>query len=106
LHRQGVEEVLRRLPPAANYYITVDADGLDPAIAPGTGFPPAGGLTFYQTVALLRGVAARGRIAGFDFVEVAPGLDIANMTSFLAAQVIVMMLGAVVQTGQIGSLKQ
>ncbi len=100
LHRLGPEEVLRRLPASADYYITLDVDGLEPAIAPGTGFAPAGGLSYYQTLALLRGVAARGRVVGFDFVEVAPSLDIADMTSFLAAQIIVSMLGTLAQAGQ------
>ena len=45
---------------ADRYYITFDADGLDPSIAPGVGYPSFGGLTYYQAFDLLRGVAAKG----------------------------------------------
>jgi agmatinase len=103
LHKVGVEEVLRKVPPADRYYVTVDIDGFDPSIAPGTGFPPFGGLTYYEATDLLRGIATKGKVVGFDLVEVAPGLDIANSTSFLAAQLILNMIGALAHAGQIGS---
>jgi agmatinase len=102
LHKVGVEAVLQRVPAADCYYVTVDIDGLDPAIAPGTGFPPFGGLTYYQATDLLRGIAAKGKVVGFDLVEVAPGLDTGNITSFLAAQLILNMIGALAHEGQIG----
>ena len=35
-------------------YITIDCDGLDPAIMPATGTPEPGGLSWYETLALLR----------------------------------------------------
>ena len=55
----GVEAVLARIPAAERYFITFDADGLDPAIAPGVGSPMFGGLTYFQATNLLKGVAAR-----------------------------------------------
>jgi len=102
VHRLGVEAVLEKMPPAERYFVTIDIDGLDPAIAPGTGFPPFGGLTYYQATDLLRGIASRGKVVGLDVVEVAPALDHAGMTSFLAAQLILNMLGALAHAGQIG----
>ena len=102
VHGAGVDEVLRRLPPADGYYITVDADGLDPTIAPAVQAPAFGGLTYYEAANLLRGVAAKGKIAGFDLVEVMPSADLNGMTSRLAAQLILILIGAMCHTGQLG----
>jgi agmatinase len=68
-------------------YISVDVDGFDPAYAPGTGTPEAGGLEAREGLALLRGL--RGlNIAGGDVVEVAPEYDPTTNTSQLAAQIL------------------
>jgi agmatinase len=102
LHRDGIDAALSKIPPADRYYITFDADGLDPSIAPGVGYPSFGGLTYYQAFDLLRGVAAKGPIVGFDFVEVVPALDVRNLTSMLAARLTLNLLGAMAHSGQIG----
>ena len=102
LHRAGVEAVLGRVPDAPAYYITLDADGLDPSIAPGIWSPAFGGLTYYEATNLLRGIAAKGRVLGFDLVEVIPSLDVQHMTSRLAARLIMNLLGALVRSGQLG----
>jgi agmatinase len=102
LHRVGMEEVLKRIPDGARYYLTVDADGLDPTIAPGVAGPAPGGVTYYQITNLMKGLARKGRIAGYDFVEVVPSLDVGNMTSLLGARLILNLIGALAHAGQIG----
>jgi len=102
LHRDGTDAALSKIPAADRYYITFDADGLDPSIAPGVGYPSFGGLTYFQAFYLLRGVAAKGKIVGFDFVEVVPALDVRNLTSMLAARMTLNLLGAMAHEGQIG----
>jgi len=102
LHRVGVEDVLRRVPTSERYYIAIDADSLDPAIAPGVWSPSFGGLTYYEVTNLFRGIAAKGRVVGFDFVEVIPSIDVQHMTSRLAARLIMNLIGALARTGQIG----
>ncbi len=53
-------------------YISFDIDGLDPSLCPHTGTPVPGGLSFPETVFLLKKIAESGRkIIGFDLVEVA-----------------------------------
>src|SRR4051794_2536615 len=52
-----------------NVYLTIDIDGLDPSIMPTTGTPEPGGLGWYETLALIRKLAARRRIVGMDLVE-------------------------------------
>jgi agmatinase len=68
-------------------YISVDVDGFDPAYAPGTGTPEAGGLEAREGLALLRGLRGLD-VAGADVVEVAPQYDPTTNTSQLAAQVL------------------
>jgi agmatinase len=53
-------------------FLTIDVDGLDPAIVPATGTPEPDGLTWRETLAILRTVAEAGKIIGFDCVELAP----------------------------------
>jgi len=83
----GVIEKAREVVGDQPIYISVDVDGFDPAYAPGTGTPEAGGLEAREGLALLRGLAGL-EIAGADVVEVAPQYDPTTNTSQLAAQVL------------------
>jgi agmatinase len=67
-------------------YVSVDIDVLDPAHAPGTGTPEAGGLTSRELLAMLRSFA-RLNLVGADIVEVAPAYDHAQITGIAAAHV-------------------
>lgn len=91
----GVEKVLQRIPEGTRYYVTIDIDGFDPSIAPGTGTPSHGGFLYYEVLELLQGLAQRGDVIGMDLVEVAPDYDPAGSTGFLAAQVLLNFLGFV-----------
>ncbi len=76
VHRGGIEQVLDRVPVGGNVFITVDVDGLDPSIVPGVIGPEPGGLTYFQSIELIDGVADRARIVGFDVVEFVPDRDV------------------------------
>jgi agmatinase len=102
-HQEGLNKILRKLPKSDKYYITVDADGLDPSIAPGVNYPSPGGLRYYETLNLFRGIGQRGKIVGFDFVEVVPSLDVRNLTCILGARLIMNIINILAHTGQIGS---
>ncbi len=65
-------------------YLTLDIDCLDPAFAPGTGTPEAGGLSTVQVLTLLEELAELNWV-GMDCVEVAPAYDHADITSLAAA---------------------
>lgn len=67
-------------------YVSVDIDVLDPAHAPGTGTPEAGGLTSRELLHTLRGMTGLD-IVGADIVEVAPAYDHAEITGIAAAHV-------------------
>jgi agmatinase len=82
-------------------YISVDVDVLDPAHAPGTGTPEAGGLTSRELLGTLRGLADL-QIIGADVVEVAPAYDHAEMTTVAAAHVIYELLSLFALTAKPG----
>jgi agmatinase len=65
-------------------YLSVDIDGFDPSLAPGTGNPEPLGLTVDDFVAVLR-VLHASRVVGCDLVEVSPPFDPSGQTSILAA---------------------
>ncbi|BBJ46428.1 agmatinase [Streptomyces antimycoticus] len=89
VYRRGADEVadqLRQRIGDRPLYISIDIDCLDPAHAPGTGTPEAGGLTSRELLEILRGLAGC-RLVGADVVEVAPAYDHAEITSVAASHV-------------------
>jgi agmatinase len=95
VRRLGVDGVLALIPQNINYYITIDIDGFDPSIAPGTGTPSHGGFLYYEVLEIIQALAKRskGNIVGMDLVEVAPVYDPTGMTSILAAQLLLNSIG-------------
>lgn len=91
----GPQEAASLLPASPFLYISLDIDVLDPAVAPGTGTPAIGGLTYLEVRDFLREVAKRGKVVGFDLVEVAPEYDHAQVTALTAARLIIDLLSAV-----------
>lgn len=97
VRRLGTEGVLARIPEGLKYYITIDIDGFDPSIAPGTGTPSHGGFQYYEVLEIIKALAERsgGNVVGMDLVEVAPAYDPTGSTSILAAQLLLNSLGAI-----------
>jgi agmatinase len=91
----GTDGVLDLIPAGARYYVTIDIDGFDPSIAPGTGTPSHGGFLYWEVMEILQGLSRRGEVVGIDLVEVAPAYDPSGITSILAAQVLLNFLGYV-----------
>ena len=91
--KMGVEAMLARIPKDVRYYVTIDIDGFDPSIAPGTGTPSHGGFLYYEVLELLQGLSRQGSVIGIDLVEVAPDYDNTGSTSFLAAQILLNFIG-------------
>jgi agmatinase len=75
-------------------YLTVDLDGFDPALVPATGTPEPGGLDWRQVNELVRRVATRGEIVGFDVVELLP-LPGHHASEFLAAKLVYRILAEI-----------
>jgi agmatinase len=90
---QGIAPVLDAVPAGAQVLVTLDCDGLDPTIMPAVIAPAPGGLSYWQAIGILRGIAARARIAAFDLVEFVPERDVAGLGALTAARIIVNVLG-------------
>ncbi len=93
--REGVPAALASLPGSGPAYVTIDIDVLDPAGAPGTGYPEPGGINYYQLKEALLLVAKQYEVIGFDVTEVDPVYDAAGVTARIAAKLILDLLGAV-----------
>ncbi|MGE5102190.1 MAG: arginase family protein, partial [Deltaproteobacteria bacterium] len=98
--QMGPVAAAARIPSADAYYVTIDIDVVDPAIAPATGTPVPGGFSYYQICELLDAIASKGHIVGFDIMEVSPPYDHNNETSLLAAYIGMRFLGSVFQHQQ------
>jgi agmatinase len=88
----SVADELRSRVGDAPVYVSIDIDVLDPAHAPGTGTPEAGGMTSRELLATLRALAGIN-VVGADVVEVAPAYDHAEITAIAAANVVYELLG-------------
>ena len=102
IERIGVEGTLSRIRERvgdAPLYISIDIDVLDPAHAPGTGTPEAGGLTSRELLGILRGLAG-APLVGADVVEVSPAYDHAEITAVAAAHVSYELLALMLLAGQ------
>jgi agmatinase len=89
IDRIGIDGVLSRVIERVGehpVYISIDIDVLDPAFAPATGTPEAGGMTSRELLAVLRGLNGL-RLVGADIVEVSPAYDHAEITAVAAANV-------------------
>jgi agmatinase len=102
IERIGVEGTVTRIRERvgdAPLYISIDIDVLDPAHAPGTGTPEAGGLTSRELLGILRGLAGAPLI-GADVVEVSPAYDHAEITAVAAAHVSYELLALMLLAGR------
>ena len=79
--RIGIQAVLDRIPNDGKYYLTIDADGVDPTIMPAVACPAPGGVTYDQMRMLIHGLVDKGRVVGMDIVEITPKRDINGITA-------------------------
>jgi agmatinase len=99
LHDTGMDAVLARIPDGGTYYLTIDADGMDPAVMPAVAAPAPGGVTYHQTCKLIHGLVGKGRVAGMDIVEITPKRDVNDISSITAGRLILNLIGAAVRAG-------
>lgn len=97
LHEVGMKAVLDRIPDGGRYYITIDADGVDPSVMPGVAGPAFGGVTYMQVRELLHGLVKKGRVVGMDIVEITPSKDVNQLTAIAAGRFFVNLIGAAVR---------
>lgn len=99
MHAIGIDKVLQRIPTGGPYYLTIDADGLDPTIMPAVMSQTPGGLNWLQIRQLVHGLVKKGRVIGMDLVEIAPSFDVGKITLVYAERLICNFIGATVRAG-------
>jgi agmatinase len=96
LHAQGIETALRHIPKGGNCFISLDCDGLDPAVFPAVNTPTPGGLNYEDMITLLQGVYDRSRIVGMALVEYVPARDDPHkLSAMTAARIAAVTMGLV-----------
>lgn len=96
----GMQAILDRIPDGGNFYLTIDADGVDPTIMPAVAGPAPGGVNFSQMRTLINGLARKGQVLGMDIVEITPQKDVNGITAITAGRFVCMMIGAAVRAGR------
>jgi len=99
LQQIGMRSVLDRIPDQSNYYLTIDADGVDPTIMPAVAGPAPGGVTYDQMRTLIHGLVDKGRVVGMDIVEITPKRDLNGITAITAGRFICNLIGKAVRAG-------
>ena len=99
LQDRGMDHVLAQIPDDGSYYLTIDADGLDPAVMPAVAGPAPGGVTYPQARKLIHSLVAKGRVVGMDIVEITPKCDVNQITAITAGNLILNMIGKAIQAG-------
>ncbi|RWE20243.1 MAG: arginase [Mesorhizobium sp.] len=94
---KGIQPILDLVPKGSNVLFTFDCDGLDPSIMPAVISPAPGGLTFWQALDIVHGVAAKARIAAFNLVEFMPERDIEKRGALLAGRIILNVMGLAIR---------
>jgi agmatinase len=100
VHEAGMDAVLARIPAGGDYYLTIDADGLDPSVMPAVAAPAPGGLTFDQARTLIHGLEERGRVVGMDVVEITPSRDVNQISAVAAGRLMANLIGAMARAGR------
>ncbi|MFG2960930.1 arginase family protein [Streptomyces sp. NPDC048291] len=93
VHSEGTGVVTEAMRSDLPWFVSLDVDGLDPAIAPGTSCPLPGGLDFREASALFTAVGRDFDFAGIDVVEHFPGLDVGGTTSLTLSRLLTTLIG-------------
>ena len=99
LQEIGMKAVLNRIPDGGNYYLTIDADGVDPTIMPAVAGPAPGGVNYPQMRTLIQGLVKKGNVVGMDIVEITPSRDLNGITAVTAGRFICNLIGSAVRAG-------
>ena len=99
LQEIGMKAVLNRIPDGGNYYLTIDADGVDPTIMPAVAGPAPGGVNYPQMRTLIQGLVKKGNVVGMDIVEITPSRDLNGITAVTAGRFICNLIGSAVPAG-------
>ena len=92
IHADGMKSVVDSLPVGGQFFVSLDVDGLDPSVIPGTIALAPGGIMWWELVALFEELAKKGNIVGLNVVELAPQNDLNQISMITAGRLILKLL--------------
>ena len=95
VHAEGLGPAIAAVPEGARVILTIDVDGLDPALCPGALAPAFGGLGYQQMLDLIEGMAARATIIGATMVEYVAERDPSGLGAQAAARLLCNVITAI-----------
>ena len=91
--RHVMEQALMETDDNTHLHVSLDADFLDPTIAPGVGTGVQGGPTYREAQLCMEMIADSGRLASLDIVEINPALDVRNQSALLVVDLVESLFG-------------
>lgn len=92
--------MLAGLQEGGRFVLSIDCDGIDPAVFLAVAMPTSGGLTYEDCLDLLHGLAARGTIAGVIVAEyVSERDDVLRSSALVAARLTAVAIGLMSKSG-------
>jgi len=88
VHSDGIGKAVETIPQGARCFLTIDCDGLDPAVIPAVLSQVPGGLTYWHLIELIEALCDRTTLVGADLVELAPQRDINGLGTLTAGRII------------------
>jgi agmatinase len=85
VRRHGITAAIARIEPGAKVLLSIDCDGIDPAVLPAVNMPTPGGLTYGDMIELMRGVCSKADLCGTAILEYVPRHDDPRLLSGLVA---------------------
>ncbi len=98
VHKDGIASILDLIPEGSSWFVSLDVDSLDPSIMPAVGYPVPGGFSYTQLYGLLYGFTKKAKIVGFNLVELAPALDVNNLSAMTAMYIVWDLIGMIVRS--------
>jgi agmatinase len=93
---------MQQLPVGGEVLLSIDCDGLDPSVAPGTGWPQPGGLSFRDVAAIIDHLGRHCQIVGADVVEFRPSRDVNGLTALTVCRLLMLVIGQLARRRSVG----
>ena len=93
IHSLGTDKIIENINDGSDVIVCVDIDSMDPSIAPNVIGRAPGGLTYFQVLSLIKGVANKANITAIDFVEIMPEVDVDGIGGLTVSRLVAATMG-------------
>jgi agmatinase len=100
VHERGQRWLCDQLPSGGDVFISIDCDGLDPSVAPASGWPQPGGVTFRHVAGVIVALSRKNSVVGGDVVELLSSRDVNGLTALTATRLLMLLADSRAPTAQ------